>query len=69
VPQQELYALVNANCTGEEFEDPVLSALRGTRSCGHVGLWPAVAMINHSCCPSAVAYTIGDRMVSTDSCQ
>ncbi len=56
---------VNANVLGEAFEDPALCALRGTASCGHVGLWPAAAMLNHSCSPNAVAYAIGDRLVST----
>ncbi|KAI8466486.1 MAG: hypothetical protein J3K34DRAFT_524486 [Monoraphidium minutum] len=62
-PLEELYAVVNANCTGEEFEDPVLCALRGTASCGHLGLWPAAAYANHSCCPNAVGYAVGDRWV------
>ena len=41
----------------------MLVSLRGSSSCGHVGMWPAVAMINHSCLPDALAYVIGDRMV------
>ncbi|KIZ01465.1 hypothetical protein MNEG_6495 [Monoraphidium neglectum] len=63
LPLGALYAVVNANCTGEEFEDPVLCALRGSASCGHLGLWPAAALANHSCCPNAVGYAIGDRWV------
>ncbi|KAF8059148.1 hypothetical protein HT031_005320 [Scenedesmus sp. PABB004] len=55
--------LVFANCTGEEFEDPALALLRGSTSCGHLGVWPAAAMANHSCAPNAHAMLLGDRLV------
>ncbi|WIA18501.1 hypothetical protein OEZ85_009954 [Tetradesmus obliquus] len=55
--------IVHANCTGEEFEDAALALLRGSTSCGHLGVWPAAAMINHACCPNAHALLIGDRLV------
>lgn len=30
---------------------------------GHLGLWPAFSLLNHSCLPSAVNYVVGDLMV------
>ncbi|KAF6262337.1 hypothetical protein COO60DRAFT_649132 [Scenedesmus sp. NREL 46B-D3] len=59
----KLLQVVHANCTGEEFEDAALTLLRGSTSCGHLGIWPAAAMINHACCPNAHAMLLGDRLV------
>jgi hypothetical protein len=55
-----------ASPAGEEFEDDALALLRGSNSCGHLGIWPAAAMINHACCPNAHALLIGDRLVRKD---
>lgn len=41
----------------------MLCMLRGSASCGHLGLWPAAALANHSCCPNAVGFAVGDRWV------
>jgi hypothetical protein len=56
-------------CAGEEFEDAALALLRGSNSCGHLGIWPAAAMINHACCPNAHALLIGDRLVRKEADQ
>eukprot|EP00879_Flechtneria_rotunda_P020233 GHRR01021277.1.p1 GENE.GHRR01021277.1~~GHRR01021277.1.p1 ORF type:complete len:452 (+),score=223.06 GHRR01021277.1:722-2077(+) len=60
---EEVLKLAFANSSGEEFEDPALTLLRGTTSCGQLGIWPAAAMINHACCPNAHAMLVGDRLV------
>jgi hypothetical protein len=38
--------------------------LRGATSCGHLGVWAAAALINHSCAPNCHAMLLGDRLVS-----
>ncbi|KAG2494481.1 hypothetical protein HYH03_007250 [Edaphochlamys debaryana] len=63
LPPDDLYRLVNLNCLGEDFEDLALCTLRGEPPRGHVGLWPEPAFAPHSCCPSATAYTLGDRLI------
>jgi hypothetical protein len=57
-------AYLTHQCAGEEFEDPALVLLRGSTSCGHLGVWPAAALINHSCAPNSHAMLLGDRLVS-----
>lgn len=62
VPAERALQLVQANCYGEEFDDPVWCGLRRASSCGHLGLWPALSLINHSCCPNSIAWVMDDKI-------
>lgn len=39
--------------------------MKRTSSQGHVGLWPAFSMLNHSCSPNASTLLLGDRLAVT----
>ena len=36
---------------------------RGETIAPHAGLWPELALINHSCLPNALPMVVGDRIV------
>lgn len=59
----KILKLVNYNCYGDNHEDLAAAEARGETARGHVGLWPAFAMLNHSCIPNAMNYVMGRSMV------
>ncbi|GAX76542.1 hypothetical protein CEUSTIGMA_g3988.t1 [Chlamydomonas eustigma] len=76
IGREEAAAVVQYNAFGDKFDDPVASAAGSEESLtdpnvhgskarlgGHVGLWPHFSLLNHSCLPNAVHYTIGSTMV------
>ena len=40
-----------------------LSPSRGDPMTSHAGLWPELALTNHSCLPNALPMVVGDRLV------
>ncbi|KAG2498325.1 hypothetical protein HYH03_003585 [Edaphochlamys debaryana] len=56
---EELAAVVRLNATGLPSDDVLLGKLYGITNMSYIGLWPAHAMINHSCAPNAVAVVSG----------
>ncbi len=67
VDEKDAQAVVSYNAFGEQYDDPVAAAASSSSGGsspspaggGHVGLWPHFALLNHSCLPNAVNYTIG----------
>jgi hypothetical protein len=47
---------------GDDHEDLAASVARGEEARGHVGLWPAFAMLNHSCIPNSMNFVLGSSM-------
>jgi hypothetical protein len=54
---------VSLNCFGDDHDDRVISALRQVPVTSHVGLWPEMCFLNHSCAPNAINYCYGDEIV------
>lgn len=48
--------------TSQEGQTGVSPSRAYTDAGGHLGLWPAFSLMNHSCVPSAVNYVGGDVM-------
>lgn len=55
--------IIKLNAFGDGYEDLAAAAVRGVEPRSHTGCWPAFAMLNHSCVPSAVHYVVGQTMV------
>lgn len=51
------------NCFGDSHSDKALNDCRDQPVTSHVGLWPEMCYINHSCAPNSINYVIGDVMV------
>ena len=47
---------------GDNHEDLALCELRGEQARGHIGVWGAFAMLNHSCAPNAINYVVDDAI-------
>ena len=69
-PQYLPYA-VALNAYGEDGGDIAACTCRGEADAlttPYVGLWPAFALINHSCAPNASSLVLGGRMVVRAAC-
>jgi SET and MYND domain-containing protein len=55
--------VVAYNSYGEAHSDRAAAACREVPAVGHVGLWPAFALLNHSCAPNTTHWVLGDLMV------
>ncbi|EFJ49703.1 hypothetical protein VOLCADRAFT_89688 [Volvox carteri f. nagariensis] len=51
--------LVRRYSYSEPYEDPVLEELLEVPPVSCVGLWPEVALLNHSCCPNTALLVVG----------
>ncbi|KAF8063744.1 smyd2-b [Scenedesmus sp. PABB004] len=62
---EQLWAAIVLNCYGEGYQDlpATLAAGPDAALSGHLGLWGPFSLLNHACCPNAVAYTLRDAMV------
>ncbi|GIL63584.1 hypothetical protein Vafri_17623 [Volvox africanus] len=58
----QLAAVVRLNATGLPSDDVLLAKLYGRPNHSFIGLWPAHAMLNHSCAPNAVAVVSGSEL-------
>ncbi|GIL77358.1 hypothetical protein Vretimale_2814 [Volvox reticuliferus] len=59
---EQLAAVVRLNATGLPSDDVLLAKLYGRPNHSFIGLWPAHAMLNHSCAPNAVAVVSGSEL-------
>lgn len=60
---KQVAKVVAYNSYGEAHSDRAAAACRGVPAVGHVGLWPAFALLNHSCAPNTTHWVLGDLMV------
>lgn len=42
---------------------PTAAAARGEPLRPYAGIWPELALMNHSCLPNTLALVVGDRLV------
>ncbi|KAF6253937.1 hypothetical protein COO60DRAFT_370678 [Scenedesmus sp. NREL 46B-D3] len=61
--EERLWAAIVLNCYGEGFQDLPATLCSGAPVGSQLGLWGPFALLNHSCCPNAVNYTLRDSMV------
>ncbi|GAX81155.1 hypothetical protein CEUSTIGMA_g8588.t1 [Chlamydomonas eustigma] len=47
----------------EYYQDPASAVCRGEPVSPYAGIWPELALANHSCLPNAMCILVGDRMV------
>jgi hypothetical protein len=55
--------LMFQNAVAEEHQDIAASASRSSDISSLLGIWPEVALLNHSCLPNVVVFALGDRLV------
>eukprot|EP00983_Pelagomonas_calceolata_P003909 126297-Pelagomonas_calceolata.AAC.7 len=48
------------NAYAEPYQDVALASLHGHVLRAHVGIWPAHALLNHSCSPNACTLVVGE---------
>lgn len=58
----DISEVVRYNCYGMEVDDEVAVAVRGGVGQSFLGLWPELALVNHSCVPNALTYVVGDHL-------
>ncbi|GLC68802.1 hypothetical protein PLESTF_000738300 [Pleodorina starrii] len=63
LPAEQLAVVVRLNATGLPSDDVLLARLYDKPNLSFIGLWPAHAMLNHSCAPNAVAVVCGSQLV------
>ncbi|EFJ40499.1 hypothetical protein VOLCADRAFT_99704 [Volvox carteri f. nagariensis] len=61
--QQRVMSLLQLNLVAEETQDGAAAVANSEPLTSRMGVWPEVALINHSCGPNAVAVMLYDRLV------
>jgi hypothetical protein len=59
----QIEQLLQSSSFGHLHNDLALSSTRGEGFSSFVGLWPTLALLNHSCAPSSLPVLVGDSIV------
>jgi len=57
--KRRITRLIKFNCYGDEHDDRAADACRGEQPEAHIGVWPEMALLNHSCSPNSINYVLG----------
>jgi hypothetical protein len=57
--EDDLLAVLQASCYGEDYLDPATSQLRHELPVGFIGVWPELAAMRHSCVPNTAVAIVG----------
>lgn len=60
---EQIDELLKSSSYGHIHNDLALSTIRDDGPSSFVGLWPTLALLNHSCAPSSIPVPVGDSIV------
>ena len=63
VTAKRIAKTVSLNCFGDAQSDRAIAASREQAVTSHIGLWPEMSFINHSCAPNAINYVVGNTII------